>query len=178
MSAYEVRKLAEFDVVPVTGAGIDWRPVRRTLGIRAFGINAYTADEAGKHVVEQDHARPACVALDVDEVPEHVLDEVKPVDESKIDASGRKMRQRVSPGEEVVAGCLDQLQVAVDLRLDRERGIDADRSGAGESEACAGVDADLEVGPRLVLPVDRVQDVVRLHGTCDSTGNGAPEPLC
>jgi tetratricopeptide (TPR) repeat protein len=53
VSAYEVRKLAEFDVVPVTGAGIDWRPVRRTLGIRAFGINAYTADEAGKHVVEE-----------------------------------------------------------------------------------------------------------------------------
>ena len=53
MSAYEVRRLDEFDVVPVTGAGIDWRPVRRTLGIRAFGINAYTADEAGKHVVEE-----------------------------------------------------------------------------------------------------------------------------
>ena len=53
MSAYEVRKLDEFEVVPVTGAGIDWRPVRRTLGIRAFGINAYTADEAGKHVVEE-----------------------------------------------------------------------------------------------------------------------------
>jgi hypothetical protein len=53
MSAYEVRKLDDFDVVPVTGAGIDWRPVRRALGIRAFGINAYTADEAGKHVVEE-----------------------------------------------------------------------------------------------------------------------------
>jgi hypothetical protein len=53
VSAYEVRRLDEFDVVPVTGAGIDWRPVRRTLGIRAFGINAYTADEAGKHVVEE-----------------------------------------------------------------------------------------------------------------------------
>jgi hypothetical protein len=53
VSAYEVRKLDEFDVVPVTDAGIDWRPVRRTLGIRAFGINAYTADEPGKHVVEE-----------------------------------------------------------------------------------------------------------------------------
>lgn len=52
MSAYEVRRLDEFDVVPVTDAGIDWRPVRRTLGIRAFGINAYTA-EPGKHVVEE-----------------------------------------------------------------------------------------------------------------------------
>jgi quercetin dioxygenase-like cupin family protein len=53
VSAYEVRRLDEFDVVPVKDADIDWRPVRRTLGIRAFGINAYTADEAGKHVVEE-----------------------------------------------------------------------------------------------------------------------------
>ncbi|HZB23616.1 MAG TPA: hypothetical protein VE444_07195 [Gaiellaceae bacterium] len=53
MSAYEVRKLDEFEKVPVEGAGVDWRPVRRTLGIRAFGINAYTADEAGRHVVEE-----------------------------------------------------------------------------------------------------------------------------
>lgn len=53
MSAYEVRRLDEFDVIPVTNAGVDWRPIRRTLGISAFGINAYTADEAGKHVVEE-----------------------------------------------------------------------------------------------------------------------------
>jgi tetratricopeptide (TPR) repeat protein len=53
VSAYEVRKLDEFEVIPVTDAGIDWRPVRRTLGIRAFGINAYTAGEPGKHVVEE-----------------------------------------------------------------------------------------------------------------------------
>jgi tetratricopeptide (TPR) repeat protein len=53
VSAYEVRRLDDFDLVPVSGAGIDWRPIRRTLGIRAFGINAYTADEAGKHVVEE-----------------------------------------------------------------------------------------------------------------------------
>jgi hypothetical protein len=53
VSAYEVRKLDDFDVVAVKDAGIDWRPVRRTLGIRAFGINAYTADEPGKYVVEE-----------------------------------------------------------------------------------------------------------------------------
>ena len=53
MSAYEVRRLDEFDAVPVADANITWRPVRRTLGIRAFGINAYTADEPGVHVVEE-----------------------------------------------------------------------------------------------------------------------------
>jgi mannose-6-phosphate isomerase-like protein (cupin superfamily) len=31
---------------------LTWRPVRRTLGISAFGCNAYTAEEAGVDVVE------------------------------------------------------------------------------------------------------------------------------
>ena len=35
----------------IDAAGIHQRPVRRTLGISAFGTNAYTAD-AGEHVVE------------------------------------------------------------------------------------------------------------------------------
>ena len=52
MSAYEVRRIDDLDEVPVEGAGITWRPIRRSLGIRAFGINAYTGDE-GKHVVEE-----------------------------------------------------------------------------------------------------------------------------
>lgn len=33
-------------------AGLTWRPVRRHLGIRAFGTNAYTAERAGDLVVE------------------------------------------------------------------------------------------------------------------------------
>jgi len=30
-----------------------WHPVRRTLGIRSFGTNAYTALNAGDRVVEE-----------------------------------------------------------------------------------------------------------------------------
>jgi len=30
-----------------------WRPVRRTLGVGAFGINAYVAPNAGDDVVEE-----------------------------------------------------------------------------------------------------------------------------
>ena len=56
MSAYEVRRIDELDEIPVPGADINWRPVRRTFGIRAFGINAYTAD-TGKHVVEEHTER-------------------------------------------------------------------------------------------------------------------------
>ncbi len=44
--------LDELERVPVEGAGIVWRPIRRRLGIRAFGMNAYSAD-AGEHVVEE-----------------------------------------------------------------------------------------------------------------------------
>ena len=34
-----------------------WRPVRRRLGIRAFGTNAYTAEKAGDRVLEEHHER-------------------------------------------------------------------------------------------------------------------------
>ena len=33
--------------------GFVWRPVRRHFGIRAFGVNAYTASEVGSHIVER-----------------------------------------------------------------------------------------------------------------------------
>jgi tetratricopeptide (TPR) repeat protein len=39
------------EIEPTAIAGVNWRPLRATLGIRAFGINAYTA-EPGEHVVE------------------------------------------------------------------------------------------------------------------------------
>ena len=42
------------DVPPITVAGeLKWKPIRRTLGIEAFGINAYTAERAGDDVVER-----------------------------------------------------------------------------------------------------------------------------
>lgn len=36
----------------ISAAGINWRPVRRTLGITGFGVNAYTAD-AGEQLIEE-----------------------------------------------------------------------------------------------------------------------------
>lgn len=53
MSGWEVVRLDDLDTIPVEGAGITWRPIRRRLGIRAFGINAYTAASPGEHVVEE-----------------------------------------------------------------------------------------------------------------------------
>src|SRR3954471_14940114 len=54
---YRVTKLA--DIPPVKEHGLeveaDWKPVRHQLGIDVFGINAYTATEAGQIVVEEHH---------------------------------------------------------------------------------------------------------------------------
>ncbi len=45
-------RIDEIEPIAVVGGELQWRPVRRTLGIEAFGINAYTAD-AGELVVEE-----------------------------------------------------------------------------------------------------------------------------
>lgn len=49
----KVLRLDEIDGIPVLGSLL-WKPVRRPLGITAFGVNAYTAANAGDEVVE-DH---------------------------------------------------------------------------------------------------------------------------
>lgn len=46
-------RLDEVEGIPVFGSLV-WKPVRRELGVTAFGINAYTAASAGDEVVE-DH---------------------------------------------------------------------------------------------------------------------------
>ena len=40
------------EIDPISVAGVNWRPIRRPLGITAFGINAYSAD-AGEHLIEE-----------------------------------------------------------------------------------------------------------------------------
>jgi tetratricopeptide (TPR) repeat protein len=45
-------RINDIEPVSVVGGELQWRPVRYTLGIEAFGINAYTAD-AGEMVVEE-----------------------------------------------------------------------------------------------------------------------------
>ena len=49
---YGVARLDELDRVPVM-EGLEWRPIRRRLGIRAFGVNAYTAEKVGDWIVEE-----------------------------------------------------------------------------------------------------------------------------
>jgi tetratricopeptide (TPR) repeat protein len=50
-------RLEDIEAVPGPGT-LTWRPVRLTLGIDAFGTNAYTADTAGADVVEPHTESP------------------------------------------------------------------------------------------------------------------------
>jgi len=54
---YEVAHIDHLDAFPIDDEGLTWRPVRRRFDIRAFGINAYTAERDGQRVVEE-HAEP------------------------------------------------------------------------------------------------------------------------
>ena len=51
--AYEVVHIDDLDRFPVDDEGLLWRPVRRRLGITAFGTNAYTAEKGIERVVEE-----------------------------------------------------------------------------------------------------------------------------
>jgi hypothetical protein len=53
----KVLRLDEVEGVPVFGTLV-WKPVRKTLGVTAFGINAYTAANAGDEVVEDHDETP------------------------------------------------------------------------------------------------------------------------
>jgi hypothetical protein len=50
---WQTVQLDDIEPIVVSGAGVNWRPLRRTLGIEAFGINAYVARAAGDFVVEE-----------------------------------------------------------------------------------------------------------------------------
>jgi tetratricopeptide (TPR) repeat protein len=45
-------RLEEIEPIPVVGGTLLWRPLRRTLDVGAFGVNAYTAPSVGDDVVE------------------------------------------------------------------------------------------------------------------------------
>jgi hypothetical protein len=54
----KILRLNEIDGVPVFGTLV-WKPVRKPLGVTAFGINAYTAAAAGDEVVEDHTEEPS-----------------------------------------------------------------------------------------------------------------------
>ena len=52
VSGWESIHLDELEAIPLF-AGLRWKPVRRRLGIEAFGINAYESEAPGELVVEE-----------------------------------------------------------------------------------------------------------------------------
>jgi tetratricopeptide (TPR) repeat protein len=50
---WQTIRLDDIDPISVVNGTLLWRPVRRTLDIGAFGINAYVAPNAGDDVVEE-----------------------------------------------------------------------------------------------------------------------------
>jgi tetratricopeptide (TPR) repeat protein len=51
---FRIAHIDELDALPIANQqGLTWRPIRRRFDIRAFGVNAYTAEEAGQRVVEE-----------------------------------------------------------------------------------------------------------------------------
>jgi tetratricopeptide (TPR) repeat protein len=49
---YTVTSFSELESFPIGEHGLRWHPIRSRLGIRAFGLNSYTAAEVGGEIVE------------------------------------------------------------------------------------------------------------------------------
>jgi quercetin dioxygenase-like cupin family protein len=57
MSGYEIARVDELDRFGPNDDGTVWRPVRRRFDVRAFGVNAWTGENAGDRVIER-HREP------------------------------------------------------------------------------------------------------------------------
>jgi tetratricopeptide (TPR) repeat protein len=52
--SYAIAQIDDLESFPIQGQdGLTWRPIRRHFDISAFGVNAYTAANAGQRVVEE-----------------------------------------------------------------------------------------------------------------------------
>ena len=108
--------------------------------------------------------RPVRVALDVDEVAQRELRQVHAVDEREADAAAAERRSGSARAKKssLVSGTASPPGGGATLQV--VGGVDADRRRAGEREAVAVADADLEVGRRLEQLVDVAQEVQVVHG--------------
>jgi len=55
---FRVLSILEEESVPIDGGALQWVPLRRRLGIEAFGTNAYRAARAGDPVIEEHVESP------------------------------------------------------------------------------------------------------------------------
>jgi mannose-6-phosphate isomerase-like protein (cupin superfamily) len=59
MSAYRTVAIDDVPARHDDDTGADWLPLRATLGVRAFGVNAWRAAQAGVEVIERHSERNA-----------------------------------------------------------------------------------------------------------------------
>lgn len=57
-SSFEVMSILDEEAVPISGGSLQWVPLRRRLGIHAFGTNAYRAAKKGDTVIEEHVESP------------------------------------------------------------------------------------------------------------------------
>jgi tetratricopeptide (TPR) repeat protein len=57
-AGWQSLRLDDVEAIPVVDGALLWRPIRRTLDVGAFGINAYVAPKAGDDVVEEHTEEP------------------------------------------------------------------------------------------------------------------------
>ena len=55
---FSVMSILDEETVPISGGSLQWVPLRRRLGIRAFGTNAYRAATKGDTVIEEHVESP------------------------------------------------------------------------------------------------------------------------
>jgi hypothetical protein len=53
MTKHRSLHIRDIDPIPILHGTVQWRPVRKTLGVRAFGINAYSGEKTGDQVIEE-----------------------------------------------------------------------------------------------------------------------------
>jgi len=53
MAGWRSVRLDDVEPIPLEPEGILWRPLRRLLGVGAFGVNAFVAPDAGDDVIEE-----------------------------------------------------------------------------------------------------------------------------
>jgi Cupin domain len=56
-AGYQVLSLDDLDRLPSTDGELILLPLRRTIGFRPFGVNAWLGERAGDHVIERHHER-------------------------------------------------------------------------------------------------------------------------
>ena len=100
------------------------------------------------------------VPLEIHEVPAAgELEQVHAVDERQVDGDSPEEGDQVVAGEEVVAGLGEDPAAGWGRERGNGVGIDPDTGGAGEGkgQGTAGIDPDLDVGPRKQVLVHTVE---------------------